>query len=168
MLTRRRVLLWAMPFGIALGALVALAVIVLDPGAGGILAGVPTPAPPAVTPGVTEPHMTLEDKLEHEEELREQGRIIPARGPETAGTDITISGKTVQLPDDAYIRSYVAAATCASDRICPPRPWIIIRRGEQNVTVDGSGELWPGGPTEPFDPDIKLQPEFRFLRDALR
>lgn len=69
--------------------------------------------------------------------------ITKAFGPETKGATINIPGKnkTIKLPDDAYITSYIPIIDCGVGMKCPQRPVYGIARGGSRISVDGNGVI---------------------------
>lgn len=66
--------------------------------------------------------------------------VTYSSGPETAGSKIYLpDGRTIQLPDDAFIRSAPSAVSCFVGEKCPVMPVYAIERGDATITVEGNG-----------------------------
>lgn len=72
-------------------------------------------------------------------------------GPETAGSVVTLGGRSVQLPPDAYVTGEVTHNNCLPGP-CPETPALIIRRGNSTIYVgirsglvdDSASQVIPG------------------------
>jgi hypothetical protein len=155
---------------VALG--VSVAIVVADP---------PPPSPskppppqagdfkPAPPPGFGPKPTTLEEERRWREEIvrLNPGYSTPVSGPETLGATITVAGKTIKLPPDAYLGGELVAyfGACNLPSPCPETPILLIQRGNSTIgIVMRTGQLVE-------NPDfIKPGEErlFDFLREALR
>jgi hypothetical protein len=61
------------------------------------------------------------------------GRRVVLSGPQTRGSTITIAGRQLALPTDAWIESLILAGTCAGP--CPELPLYQIKRGNSTISV---------------------------------
>lgn len=129
----------------------------------------PSPPPPQNRLPVARPPepKTLEESLRLREQLRQgEGRNdvpIAVAGPETRGSSIGIKGKTVQLPPDAWVETWMVFATCPIGRVCRETPLYSLRRGESTLVISSpSGIIY----------EERIAPgeegAFAFVRDALR
>ena len=88
------------------------------------------------------PEPAPESDLSFRERAINDGAIITySSGPETAGSKIFLwDGRTVQLPDDAFIDAELEIIHCyPGDEVCPIPPLYVIVRGDAEITVDGDG-----------------------------
>jgi hypothetical protein len=91
----------------------------------------------------------------------EGSRTVALSGPRTRGSTITIAGRRITLPPDAWVESYIVAGTCAGP--CPELPLYQIKRGNSIISV--------GIPTGRINGEqVALGEEgtFDFLKEALR
>jgi hypothetical protein len=92
-----------------------------------------------------------------------RGTEIALSGPATRGTTVSIRGKPIKLPDDAYVESVVARTSCGVGMPCSETPLILIRRGDSTISLSGgSGTIL----RETVAPG--QEQAFAFLKDALR
>ncbi|MBI4287424.1 MAG: hypothetical protein HY671_03210 [Chloroflexi bacterium] len=94
---------------------------------------------------------------------RPPGKIAAASGPETKGVTITLAGKKIKLPEDAFIEHNIV------DVVSPPggprieTPVLVLRRGNSTISISV-----PSGKVH----EEKLAPgeekAFDFLRKALQ
>jgi hypothetical protein len=56
-------------------------------------------------------------------------------GPEIRGATISVAGKTVHLPADAYISDYEQYIQCVVGQACPDPPIYELRRGASSVRI---------------------------------
>ena len=132
----------------------------------------PTPTP-VRTPTPTPPPLSWEQLQKMEEGLH-KAYTPPAKlfdsevnysiqGPTTKGMTITIAGKKVKLPDDAYIEYYVTEGIPSPGARMPDLPLYVIARGKSMISVSrGSGKI---------DREIVALGEegtFNFLKEALK
>jgi hypothetical protein len=81
---------------------------------------------------------------------------------ETRGKLITVAGKQVQLPEDAYIEGVMVAVEPVPGRTPVKPPVVILRRGESGVAVeDATGHMYLGVPED------AVRRDFAFLIDIL-
>lgn len=76
-----------------------------------------------------------QDILERERALQQPGASVAVSGPSTMGSQITLRGRQVQLPADAYVYAYVVTVTCESGKPCPPTPLYVVERGQSRLSV---------------------------------
>lgn len=124
-----------------------------------------TPAPRAIVGQVATPVKAADQQLRNRH-LAENGARIVNSAQATRGKPITIAGRTVQLPPDAYVAGVASHVSCMypSDPVkCPKPPHYEIVRGNSSMwiaTTSGqiiSENLAPG--------DARA---FDFIREALR
>ncbi len=135
----------------------------------------PWPTPPPITPpppasqfvNQTVFNRTPEEDDAWREQIMEEGRNrgeFPYRlsGPETMGAKISVAGKTVKLPDNAYVKEWIVSALCEAGSPCPQGPIYVIARGNSQIVIDSIGQI--------FREEIASNDEgpFDFLKEALR
>lgn len=85
------------------------------------------------------------------------------QGPATKGMTITIKGKKVKLPNDAYIEYYVTEGIPSPGAKMPELPILIIARGNSRIDISkGSGTI----NRETIAPGE--EGAFNFLKEALK
>ncbi|MBM3156157.1 MAG: hypothetical protein FJ004_02600 [Chloroflexi bacterium] len=98
------------------------------------------------------------------EENRENGGFeYSTSGPSTMGSTISVAGKMIKLPDDAYVEYWVVFIECSVGTSCPQTPFYIIARGDSRLAVEQiSGKI--------LNEEIASNEEgaFNFLKEALR
>lgn len=132
------------------------------------------PAPSASD--VSSPNMAQRPTLTREEDLArgyaakattdariKSGELkpIPLSGLETMGSTISVGGKLVKLPPDAYVASFIVSGICA-EAPCPRLPAQVLSRGNATILIDAEGQLWD----EQFAKGEEHA--FDFLKEALR
>lgn len=82
---------------------------------------------------------------------------------DTRGKPITVGGRTVALPADAYVEGLTTNVLCVPERPCPETPFYTIRRGKSwlNVAVR-SGKILAEGPA------LGEEGAFNSLKEAFR
>ena len=110
------------------------------------------------------PTLPGETREQYRQRLLQQGggRIYDIRD-ETRGKRITLGGKSVQLPPDAYVDGIVTDSLCAGIRTDCEVPFYNIRRGSSLINVgERSGRVI----SEHLAPGEERA--FDFLKEALR
>lgn len=80
------------------------------------------------------------DRRAHKNELSAGGRVVDI-AVESRGKPVTIAGKQVPLPPDAYVSGVLSSVVCdpvelaARGRTCPETPALIIKRGNSTMIV---------------------------------
>ena len=121
--------------------------------------GRPPPGPPTAVPTLAgETPEQYRQRL-----LREGGGKVYDIREETRGKPVTLGGKTVQLPPDAYVDGMVTHVLCGGSPEACETPFYNIRRGRSliNVTVRTGRIL-----SEHIAPGE--EGAFDFLKEALR
>jgi hypothetical protein len=119
------------------------------------LARVPTPNATAIRPTI--------------EAIQDAGwqrflRRTPAKMEDTTrGKRITIAGRSVQLPSDAFIIGTSHLVNCGGGTECPDFPSIVIQRGKSTVWVGTDTGRIVNRSIAPGEDS-----QFNFLREALR
>jgi hypothetical protein len=119
---------------------------------------VPPPGWVAPTPSASDAADELKSETRH---LFERS----ASGPENLGGKVEVTGKTIQLPEDAWIESWILFIDCATGTKCPRAPVLVIRGGTSEVQIDADGVV--GDNVRGIYPLTELAPEFDFIRRAL-
>lgn len=90
----------------------------------------PTPYPPP---------KNAQELLAQQEEIdrksRATGGTVTRAGPETKGATITVAGKNIKLPDDAYWDGIAMEVSCLNEVPCAQTPIIGIVRGKSEIGV---------------------------------
>ena len=135
-------LLGRLPMLVALGVLLLGLLMVSrlgsDSARGAEPSGLPDPLasrtpPPIGTPWPTMTPQEMEQALERNRQMLASG--VSSSGPHTAGSRITIGGKAIQLPPDAYVEGYVDSIFPLEGRSNPLTPIVGIRRGNSLISV---------------------------------
>jgi hypothetical protein len=142
----RRSLFLILASVLAFSALLAMGVTALiAQGGDPTSAPIGTAYPPKHTPEPPPPTMTVEEELIWRQQLRqkdrEEGRLERMVGIETKGKLLIIAGKSLQLPEDAYVKVKAHFISCAVGTVCPPVPVHVIARGNSTIAIDGQGNL---------------------------
>jgi hypothetical protein len=125
----------------------------------------PTPAPPPHTPRPAVVQTVAQELAMREQHRRSEAfrhNVERRIGPENPGGVVTVRGKPVVLPPDAYVSVLIVSILCG-DAICPEPPVIEITRGNSRMSVSTptgrvvSRTLAPGESSA-----------FDFLKDALQ
>lgn len=70
------------------------------------------------------------------------GQSFAASGPDTRGAIITVAGKKVKLPDDAYIKHFIVEILCAPGQKCLQAPVYVVGRGNSEIAFSArTGEI---------------------------
>jgi hypothetical protein len=77
-----------------------------------------------------------------EENRNNGGFDIITVGPTTKGCNISVAGKIIKLPDDAWVESRADRIECTMGYSCPKTPFYTIARGDSRIEVDYSGKIW--------------------------
>ena len=94
---------------------------------------------------------------------RAPGKIIAASGPETKGITLTIAGKKIKLPDDAFVEHNIVDAVGPAGGPRIETPVLVLKRGNSTLSISvTSGKIH----------EEKLAPgeekAFDFLKKALQ
>lgn len=151
-------------------SLVAITLSILGGVVTALIAGGPGDPPPLDTPSPVVPTSETPRELSPEEdaqirataEASSEGKRIQVTGPETAGSAIQIAGRTVQLPDDAWVKHRWVHILCMEGQECPPTPYFVLVRGNSTIEVDAEGRIWDEKIAKTEDAP------FDFLKEALR
>ncbi|MDF2629225.1 MAG: hypothetical protein K0R39_3056 [Symbiobacteriaceae bacterium] len=93
------------------------------------------PAAPAAAPALAA-SLAPAEKLRLQEQLEGDGRIQALSGPRTLGALVSIGGRKIQLPADAFIAKFVVGIDCMPGGPCPDElPFLILARGQSQVWV---------------------------------
>ena len=121
---------------------------------------------------ITEEEMwALELEFSNELESRGLGSMGFWGGPLTGGTEVTIAGKKIRLPDDAQLDGVVVSVLpaislddggCAICDRLDDLPWLNIVRGDSKITVGLNTGVVVGGRIAPGEEEA-----FDFLKEAL-
>jgi hypothetical protein len=70
-------------------------------------------------------------------EVQQSAHLTPVAlsGPATKGALISIAGKAVQLPPDAFIAGTVSTFGCVVPHPCPQTPIVVLQRGNSTIAV---------------------------------
>lgn len=93
-------------------------------------------------------------------------KIIPASGPETMGSTITVAGKEIKLPDNVYIVAEVVAVTCGEK--CPEVPYLYLKYKDSDIGItvgERTGAISNYAPTAEAMERNRIA--FQWLIDAL-
>lgn len=143
---------WLAPILIGLTLGVALLITLARPATsppGGSALRLPTPVPPPTTtpeaPRGDRPTLTFAEEQRTREaagvELTRAAIVSgpgqTAAGKHTAGSVITVAGKSVQLPADAWVAEYAAMGQCpaGSATPCPEVPFMVIQRRTSTISI---------------------------------
>lgn len=68
---------------------------------------------------------------------------IVVSGPETAGSPVTINGKTILLPQDFYVAHTVSSILCLEGDLCPKTPVLVIGHSTTGnlLAIDADGKF---------------------------
>lgn len=96
-----------------------------------------TPPPPVLPPQEKPKPLTFEEERQMRAKANQEGtgQSITVSGPETAGSRIHISRRTIQLPPDAFVNAYVVSILCPPDVSCPETPYYSIKRGNSSIGI---------------------------------
>jgi hypothetical protein len=71
--------------------------------------------------------------------LVEEAKAKPPRPEDRKGQPVTLGGKRIPLPPDAYLEEVVVSMNCAplpgTAAVCPELPLAVIRRGQSRLFV---------------------------------
>ncbi len=105
----------------------------------------------------------LEDTYKPREKIFDSEVHYVISGPTTKGMTITIAGKKIKLPDDAYIEYDVSSVTISPGKTGPETPYFVIARGNSRILVpQHSGKIY----SETIAPSE--EGAFNFLKEALK
>lgn len=128
----------------------------------------PTPdsKPPVLPPPFfNKPDATLEEREAWRKEMEEKGYITksPATKPIVKGATVTIKGKKIKLPDDAYRDSRITEIYPVAGKKPWETPYLVIVRGNSRIFVaENSGNILREE-TAPGEQEV-----FDFLKRALQ
>jgi hypothetical protein len=151
-------------------SLSAITLSILGGAAAALIAGAPgDPQPPDTAPPVVPASAPLRElspevdaQIRATAEASSEGKRIQVTGTETAGSAIQIAGRTIQLPDDAWVKNRLIHILCMEGQECPPTPYFVLVRGNSTIEVDAKGRIW--------DEKIAATDDapFDFLKESLR
>ena len=111
---------------------------------------------------------TIEEQLARKEQFwdwaKANGRIHPASGEETKGTDLVIADKKITLPDDAYVKAYIVAVIPSGqgDDVSRHLPYYVIARGNSTIAISANT-----GYVLNLNLDASDHKPFDFLKEAV-
>lgn len=132
---------------------------------------IPTTTPPKLTREQMQPTQeerakmskALEDTYKPPAKVFDYEVIYETSGPSTKGMTITIAGKKIKLPDDAYIAHDVSSVTRSPGKTGPETPYFVIARGNSKILIpQRSGKIY----SETIAPGE--EGAFNFLKEALK
>jgi hypothetical protein len=101
---------------------------------------------------------------EDQARIRKRGDIPHCSGPNTVGQPITIAGRIVQLPPDAYVEGTTVNSRCPGEqRTDCAEAYLVIKRGWSQVLVGSKSGRITGRNEGSGEEGV-----FDFLDEALR
>ncbi len=133
-----------------------------------VLAPTPLPTAPVQPTPTPMPPMTVEEELKWRERIYAEAeargdRSIRLDGPHTAGSQIQIAGKAIQLPADAFVAAHIAFVSWPPGQPPPQTPIVAIQRKNSFI--------WVSEPSGVVVDEVVAPGEegaFDFLKAALR
>lgn len=108
-------------------------------------------------------------KKTHEEMVANSHAITVSGVAATAGTNILIADKAIQLPDDVYIEAELIDVLCVSGLPCPETPLTVLRYigSTDNISVNPNTGIIYAHPIGTPDEQQRIRQRFQWLYDAL-